>query len=408
MLTVIRELAEAAEARAGARAAPSCSRALVERGEEAVARTPEQLDVLREAGVVDAGGAGLVELVRGLAAAAAGESRSPSRAARRGARRSRPCTRSSRATATAPPSWSRASGSTRRRWRPSSSGSATRCSSSATATALKVHVHTDDPGAALSLGTRVGTIEGVEIADMHRQTEQREERLLAALPGGASRAGVVAVVAGEGNRRLFEDLGAEQDRRGRPDDEPVDGRPARGGRGDRARTRSCCCRTTRTSCWPPSRPRASRASRCRSSRPSRSPPAWRRSSPSTASARPRRTRRRCARRCAGVATGEVDGRLARRSSRRRRRCARASTSALLDGEAVAAGAELRRGRARAARAPARRAARRAHAPHGRGRAAAERPARRARRSSTRSSSSTCTRAASRTTRCCSPPSSLEQ
>ena len=76
--------------------------------------------------------------------------------------------------------------------------------------ALKIHVHTDDPGAALSLGTGVGTIEGVEIADMHRQTEQREQRLLSALPGGASRSGVVAVVAGEGNRRLFEDLGAEK------------------------------------------------------------------------------------------------------------------------------------------------------------------------------------------------------
>ena len=76
--------------------------------------------------------------------------------------------------------------------------------------ALKVHVHTDDPGAALSLGTRTGTIERVEINDMHRQTEEREERLLAALPGGASRSAVVAVVAGEGNRRLFEDLGAER------------------------------------------------------------------------------------------------------------------------------------------------------------------------------------------------------
>jgi dihydroxyacetone kinase-like predicted kinase len=76
--------------------------------------------------------------------------------------------------------------------------------------ALKVHVHTDDPGAALSLGTRAGTIEGVEINDMHVQTEEREERLLAALPGGASHSAVVAVVAGEGNRRLFEDLGAER------------------------------------------------------------------------------------------------------------------------------------------------------------------------------------------------------
>ena len=48
-------------------------RALVERGEDALARTPEQLAVLREAGVVDAGGAGLLEIVRGLAAALAGE-----------------------------------------------------------------------------------------------------------------------------------------------------------------------------------------------------------------------------------------------------------------------------------------------------------------------------------------------
>ena len=45
---------------------------LVEHGDDAVARTREQLDVLREAGVVDAGAAGLVELLRGLAASLAG------------------------------------------------------------------------------------------------------------------------------------------------------------------------------------------------------------------------------------------------------------------------------------------------------------------------------------------------
>ena len=50
---------------------------IVKRGEEAVARTPEQLEVLREAGVVDAGGAGLLEIVRGLAATAAGRSPCP-------------------------------------------------------------------------------------------------------------------------------------------------------------------------------------------------------------------------------------------------------------------------------------------------------------------------------------------
>ena len=35
------------------------------------------------------------------------------------------------------------------------------------ATALKVHVHTDDPGRALTLGTAIGVVEGVEIANMH-------------------------------------------------------------------------------------------------------------------------------------------------------------------------------------------------------------------------------------------------
>src|SRR5205814_2234753 len=74
MLSVIRELAEEAERRA-AEPEPlgELLVALVRHGEEAVARTPEQLDVLREAGVVDAGGAGLVELLRGAAGAVTGE-----------------------------------------------------------------------------------------------------------------------------------------------------------------------------------------------------------------------------------------------------------------------------------------------------------------------------------------------
>jgi dihydroxyacetone kinase-like predicted kinase len=74
--------------------------------------------------------------------------------------------------------------------------------------ALKVHVHTDDPGAALSLGTAAGSgIGAVEIADMHRQTEEREERLEADT-ASRTRSAVVAVAAGAGNRRLFESLGA--------------------------------------------------------------------------------------------------------------------------------------------------------------------------------------------------------
>ena len=43
------------------------------RREVALARTTEQLDVLKQAGVVDAGGAGLLEIVRGIASYVRGE-----------------------------------------------------------------------------------------------------------------------------------------------------------------------------------------------------------------------------------------------------------------------------------------------------------------------------------------------
>src|SRR5205807_3196597 len=60
MLTVVRSLAEEAEERARPDLpVEELLRALVVRGERSVLRTKELLDVLRDAGVVDAGGAGL-------------------------------------------------------------------------------------------------------------------------------------------------------------------------------------------------------------------------------------------------------------------------------------------------------------------------------------------------------------
>ena len=38
--------------------------------------------------------------------------------------------------------------------------------------ALKVHVHTNDPGAALRAGTALGVLERVEIADVHRLAKE--------------------------------------------------------------------------------------------------------------------------------------------------------------------------------------------------------------------------------------------
>jgi hypothetical protein len=205
MLSVIRELAEEAERRA-AEPEPLGELLvdLVRHGEEAVARTPEQLDILREAGVVDAGGAGLVELLRGLTGAVTGEAvpSAPVTTAPVGVEaihlepsRYRYCTvfvvegdaldRDELEAQLEPLGDSLVVVGDE--------------------TALKVHVHTDDPGGALALGTAAGTIEGVEIANMHEQQERRERRL-SLVPSSPAKSGIVAVVAGEGNRRLFESL----------------------------------------------------------------------------------------------------------------------------------------------------------------------------------------------------------
>ena len=211
MLTVIRELAEEAELRRHAAAGPAeLLRELVVRGEDALARTPDQLAVLKEAGVVDAGGAGLLEILRGIAAAVAGEP-----------------------IPDAPPEDAHEAGLDAIHQELSAFRYCTvfviegegldaaaledeleRLGDSLLVvgdeTALKVHVHTDEPGRALALGTAVGTVEGVEIANMHKQTEERSERILDAVPDPdlTLETGVVAVVPGEGNRRLFESYGA--------------------------------------------------------------------------------------------------------------------------------------------------------------------------------------------------------
>lgn len=210
MLTVIRELAEEGERVARPELPVSeLLAALVRRGEDALARTPEYLDVLRDAGVVDAGGAGLLELVRGLYAGVAGEAlpEPPPReelgfeAVHRELSRYRYCTVFVVEGTELDVDWLEEE--------------LDRLGDSLLVvgdrSALKVHVHTDDPGAALGLGTAVGAIEGVEIANMHRQTVEREGRLLEAvpdLPVDTNTTDVVAVVAGAGNRRLYESLGA--------------------------------------------------------------------------------------------------------------------------------------------------------------------------------------------------------
>jgi uncharacterized protein len=204
MLTVARELAEKAEALAPSD--PPLTEALAElvaHGERALAATTDQLDVLREAGVVDAGGAGVLEILRGIAAHVRGEPLPelegvtggiPLEAVHQELSRYRYCTSFFVEGETIDPE--------------ELERELTKLGDSLLVVggpgAVKVHVHTDEPGAALALATDRGVIAEVDIKNMHVQTADRTQRL----KREAGVTGAVAVVLGGGNRRLFESLGA--------------------------------------------------------------------------------------------------------------------------------------------------------------------------------------------------------
>jgi hypothetical protein len=203
ILTLARALAERAEALAASN--PPVENALpqiVAAGEEALARTPEQLDILREAGVVDAGAAGLLEIVRGIAAYARGEplpereevTSLPLEAVHRELSRYRYCTTFFVEGEQVDPGRLEAELGTL--------GDSLLVVGAHGA--VKAHVHTDDPGQALSIATAVGIVEEIDIKNMHAQTTARADRL--ARDGAVT--GVVAVCSGAGNKRLFESLGA--------------------------------------------------------------------------------------------------------------------------------------------------------------------------------------------------------
>ena len=204
MLTVARELAEQAEELAPANPAVGEMLAeLVAHGETALAATTEQLDILREAGVVDAGGAGVLEILRGIAAQVRGEplpeleavtAGIPLEAVHQELSRYRYCTSFFVEGEDVDPE--------------ELERELTKLGDSLLVVggpgAVKVHVHTDEPGSALALATERGVIEEVDIKNMHVQTADRTERLEREVGVTAA----VAIALGDGNRRLFESLGA--------------------------------------------------------------------------------------------------------------------------------------------------------------------------------------------------------
>jgi fatty acid kinase len=213
MLTVVREMAEEAE-RPEVSALPfvEALAGVVTRGDDAVERTPELLDTLREAGVVDAGGVGLVELARGALHALTGQplpevpdvtEELTEEAIHQDDSEHRYCTsfvvEGDELDLAALHAELDALGDS--------------LLVTGDESLAKVHVHTDEPERALAIGRAVGVVdaERVEIADMHSQAAERERwltQLQAAVNAPAVSTALVAVAQGAGNRELLRSEGA--------------------------------------------------------------------------------------------------------------------------------------------------------------------------------------------------------
>ena len=173
-------------------------------------------------------------------------------------------------------------------------------------------------------------------------------------PCSRSRPGVVAVVPGAGNRRLFESLGATRVIEGGQTMNPR--RPTSSPRSRRRpRPRWSCCRTTERDPHRRAGGRARDEAGARRSRPARSRPGSRRWSRYLPALAPRRTWRRCTRRSSRSRPARSRSPRATSSSTASP-CARARGSGSPRATAVAR-RRLRRGRRGGRRAAARRAAR---------------------------------------------------
>ncbi len=174
----------------------------IEDGKRAVERTPEQLEVLRESGVVDAGGYGLVLILAGVVAGLRGDGAEPPDVPRQEAPRlSRPHHADSRFRYCTNFIVS-GQGLVGREFVPRLEGLGDSVLVVGDEVTLKVHVHTDEPEAAVALFDGVGEVANLDVADMREQIAERRARL------ASGRTGALAVAAGAGMERLFAGFGA--------------------------------------------------------------------------------------------------------------------------------------------------------------------------------------------------------
>jgi DAK2 domain fusion protein YloV len=205
MLTVIKDAAIAARetVEGGEEDLASVVEAARRAAHEAVRRTPELLPVLREAGVVDAGGLGVAVILDGVYACVTGQEvevpdvtddDTPDLEAIHAQEEAWGyCTEflvdGFAGDAEEFGEWVYASGRS--------------VFVVADDDVVKVHLHTQDPGEALSHAGRFGRLAGVKVDDMEAQVRSR-----GTAEEPAANLGVVAASRGAGNRDLLEQMGA--------------------------------------------------------------------------------------------------------------------------------------------------------------------------------------------------------
>ena len=226
ILTVIRVIAEDLERSGGkCETLEELFKLLLTSGDAILKKTPEMLPVLKQAGVVDSGGMGLMVIFRGMYAALTGETVEIEESS--SAAQSMPgeyvddhgdlrveditfgyCTEF---IVSHPRPDMKESEVVRLRKRLEKIGDCVLVISDLSV--VKVHVHTNDPGKAMQYALELGELDAIKVDNMFEEAREREAKRQAAAEAEAAKLkdyGVVAVALGEGIDRIFQDLMVDQ------------------------------------------------------------------------------------------------------------------------------------------------------------------------------------------------------
>jgi DAK2 domain fusion protein YloV len=75
---------------------------------------------------------------------------------------------------------------------------------------IKVHLHTDNPDKAMGMALEIGSLTRIKIENMREQVQNKAVKKPAKASVKPSKYGVIAVASGDGIKNLFEDLGVDE------------------------------------------------------------------------------------------------------------------------------------------------------------------------------------------------------